>query len=115
MKLDLTKIKRVTNGAVEVIEENGRFRFKRFNKAEDDFYKQTPFYSKSLAPAGIRLEFETDAEKLRLSVEAIEKTSREYFCFEIFVNEIWRLVCQQHLSDRSTVEIHFIAEFFNNF
>ncbi len=87
MKLDLTKIKSVTNGAVEVIEENGRFRFKRFNKAEDDFYKQTPFYSKSLAPAGIRLEFETDAEKLRLSVEAIEKTSREYFCFEIFVNE----------------------------
>lgn len=73
MKLDFNSIKSAVSGAVRVDEENGAIRFFRFNENQEEFIKLNSDqirlnYEKSLASASVKLDFYSDTENLKLSV-----------------------------------------------
>ncbi len=86
MKLNLSQIKSITNGAVRVVEEENGFHFHRFAEEQEELYKGTDFYRKAPCTSGVQLRFKTDSKKLGLTVEVSEGTSRKYFAFDVFVN-----------------------------
>lgn len=88
MKLNFEQIRSVTLGAVSLEQTDGGIRFHRFSKAEENLYiPRAGLHVKLFAPAGIRLEFETDASALELSVNAYEITSRSYFRVDVLKND----------------------------
>lgn len=86
MKLNLEQIRSITQGAVDVLEEDGGFKFYRFNKEEEEFYKPLPNYPKVYAASGVQLEFETDASALFLKTFTSSASTRSYFSFDVYVN-----------------------------
>ena len=88
MKLTFEKIKAIVNGAARITEENGVIHFCRFTDAQEQMYKQTNdgFYQKTLATAGIRLEFTTDSRRLFMAARCFAGSSRTYFNHDIYVN-----------------------------
>ena len=88
MQLTYEQISSVTLGAVSLEQTDGGIRFHRFSKAEEDQYiPRAGLHVKLFAPAGIRLEFETDATALDMSVNALTATSRSYFRVDILKND----------------------------
>ncbi len=86
MKLNLSQIKSITNGAVRVVEEEGGFLFHRFTEEQEELYKGTDFYRKVPCTSGVQLRFNTDSQTLGLSVEVSPGSSRKYFALDVFVN-----------------------------
>lgn len=88
MKLSLENIKEITMGAERIKEEDGLIRFYRFTETEEEHYKarNTDYYHKTFAPAGIKLSFKTDSRRLFLSGEVARATTRSYYSFDVFVN-----------------------------
>lgn len=82
-RLTVAQMRDITTGAADIAEENGRIRFLRFSEAEAAVI-QNP---NSLCPAGIQMEFETDASALRLCVHVRPAyTIRTYFSLDVFLN-----------------------------
>lgn len=88
MKLTLEQIQSITKGAVRVEERDGNIHFFRFNREQEELYRQrsSDFYKKSFATAGIRLSFFTNSPTLSLQVEVAPGSSRKYFSHDIYVN-----------------------------
>lgn len=86
MKLNLEQMRTVTQGAVYLEQRETGVRFHRFNPEEEKVYEGSSLYPKVFAPAGIRMDFETDAEQLQMTVDAYCVTSRSYFRFDILVD-----------------------------
>lgn len=88
MKLTLEQIRSIALGVARVEETDGRIHLMRFTKAQELMYKerQTDFYEKTFATAGVTLEFETDSRCLGLSLEVTQASSRKFFNHSIFVN-----------------------------
>lgn len=87
MQLNLEQIKTVAQGAVRILQEGSGIRFYRFTQDEEALYEpRKGLHAKTFAPAGIRLEFETDALSLSLEVNAYMLTSRSYFRVDILKN-----------------------------
>lgn len=88
MKLNLDQLKAITNGAVEVTEENGCFHFYRFTKIQQELYGELrPQYNeKVLATAGVRLGLETDSEYLAFDYSLQTGSSRPYGFFDVYEN-----------------------------
>ncbi len=86
MVLTYEQIKKITFGCAKIKEENGKFRFYRFNDEELNYYRGTQFETKSNSTSGISLEFKTDAEAIRLNVNALPGSSRTYFAVDVIVN-----------------------------
>ena len=88
MQLTYEQLRSVTLGAVSTEPVDGGIRFHRFRKEEEDLYIPRPgLYTKAFAPAGIRLEFETDATALEMTVNALTATSRRYLRVDILKND----------------------------
>ncbi len=92
MKLTLEQIKTIVKGAVRVEEKNGAVHFFRFTKAQEDIYldrktpSNKPLWDKTLATAGIRLEFVTTSRTLAIDVEDVPASSCNCFVHDVVVN-----------------------------
>lgn len=83
MELNFEQLRSVALGAVYAEERDEGVCFHRFRPEEEQLYENSGFYPKVFAPAGIRLEFETDATGLEITVNAYLLTSRSYFRVDV--------------------------------
>ena len=83
MELNFEQLRSVALGAVYAEAQEEGVCFHRFRPEEERLYEQSGLYPKVFAPAGIRLEFETDANGLEMTVNAYRITSRSYFRVDI--------------------------------
>ena len=92
MKLNTEVVKSITMGAVRVEENNEGISFFRFTREQEEYYKEVSikqerkFSDRALTSAGIRLMFKTDSKTLKLKGSVKKRTSRNYYCFDIFAN-----------------------------
>lgn len=89
MKLTLEKLRELSHGAVRVEEKDGKISFYRFTQEQQLFYKNAgneAIYSKTFAPAGVRLVFKTNSTSLFLKVNVPFITTRSYFSVDVYVN-----------------------------
>ena len=84
MKLNYEQIKEITQGAVNIFENDGKFTFHRFNKEEEEYYSKTSHAQKIFSTAGIQMIFKTDADSLSLKGCTNGSTGRTYFSFDVF-------------------------------
>ncbi len=83
MKLNLDQVSKITQGVVDVKEDNGVFSFYRFSPKEAEATNQAI----ALCTAGIELNFKTDATALNLAVDISgEDTPRSFFAVDVFCN-----------------------------
>ncbi len=87
MNLELKDIKDITFGAADIEQSDDGICFYRFSKKELKFYSETPYFQKAFASAGIVMEFITDAESLKLTIDVSEGSSRTYFACDFFVDD----------------------------
>ena len=90
MKLGLSEVKSITSGAVRITEDEKGFHFSRFTEEQENLYKlrSEDFYIKSFSTSGIKLCFTTDSNKLSLKGAVYPGSTRTYYAFEIFCNDI---------------------------
>lgn len=88
MHLTLEQIKSITEGAVEIWEEQGLVCFSRFSSAQRALYQgiSERFYIRAHGTAGIKFRFRTDSETLSLKVQTEPGSGRKYFSIDIYVN-----------------------------
>ena len=86
MKLSSEQIFSAAQGAVRMEETETGLRLCRLTEEEQAVYVPTIRDSRARASADIRLEFDTDADSLTLSVTTLVSTSLKYFAFEIYKN-----------------------------
>ncbi len=86
MKLSVDKIREIALGAEEVIEKDGLVELRRFTREQTAALKTEEFIRKSYTPAGIRLQFKTDAVSLFLSVTSERGATRSYFAYDVLVD-----------------------------
>lgn len=88
MKLTLEQIKAITEGAVEIWEEQGLICFSRFSRKQRALYQNANenYYIRSLSTAGIKFRFRTDSKTLALQVRTEPGSSRLYFSVDIHVD-----------------------------
>jgi lysophospholipase L1-like esterase len=92
MKLTIDDLRKITLGAVNISEKNGKPVFHRFTEDEEILYKERDeelsrsFSDRCTAPAGINLNFKTNSRLLRICCEVKAATSRSYFSFDVFEN-----------------------------
>ena len=70
MKLNIEQLKEITLGAIDILEENGVFTFRRFTKAQDELYASghMSYHNRSKAPAGVKFNFKTDSKNLFIKI-----------------------------------------------
>lgn len=88
MKLNLAQLQAIAVGAVSVTcEENGYY-FHRFTAEQEEFYRlrDAGHYTKTFAPAGVKLHFKTNSTRLFLQAELTNGSSRFFFAFDVYVN-----------------------------
>lgn len=84
MKLTIDQIKSITTGAADIVYEDQKYKFLRFVDGEHMLRDNNQVFS----TAGIQMNFKTDGRLLKLAVHTSKITnSREFFSFDIFVNE----------------------------
>jgi len=83
MELNYEQLRSVALGAVYTEEREDGIRFHRFRPEEKRLYEQRGLYPKLFATAGIRLEFETDAAGLEMTVNVSQVTTRSYFRVDV--------------------------------
>ncbi len=87
MKLTIEDIKKITQGAACIKENQGRVKFYRFTEAGLNISERDVIY----ATAGIQLEFKTDAKAMNLSVFAVQTSvSRSFFAVDVFEDDIYK-------------------------
>jgi len=87
MKADFELIRALAHGAVRTVEENGDVLFHRFTEEQRKVYESNhPFWLKTFADSGIRLEFAADAAKFALRGIAEPASSRSFCFFDVYVN-----------------------------
>lgn len=86
--LSFEQIKKLVHGAARVEEGDGLVSFFRFTAEQQELYKKTctDFYIKTFATSGISLEFDTNSEKLALSVVVSRGSSRTFFTHSILID-----------------------------
>ncbi len=88
MKLTADEIFNISLGAVGVKEVADGVVLCRFTEEQSQFYKELNqnFYDKNFCPAGVKLCFKTNSEKLYIKINTKPVTSREFFSVDVFVN-----------------------------
>lgn len=84
MELNYQQITAIALGAVHTEQKPEGLFLYRFTPEEMRLYENRSLYTKLYVPAGIRLEFETDATGLEMTVTAtLPRTTRSYFRVDI--------------------------------
>ncbi len=88
MKINLSQLQSVTSGVVRITQDERGFHFYRFTEEQEALYKERneDFYGKTFASSGVQLRFQTDSDYVFLSAAVTKRTSRSYFCLEVFSN-----------------------------
>lgn len=88
MKLEFTKIKEISQGAVRVTQEGDGFHFYRFTESQEELYKHRSddFYQKCRSTSGVRLSFKTNSKTLYLNASVSYGSGRQYIALDLFVN-----------------------------
>lgn len=87
--MNYEQIRKITQGAEEIIDKNGAFSFYRFNERERYFYSQTEFHQKTNSTAGVQMEFRTDGTKIKIKINTKPATSRTYYSMDVFSNGVY--------------------------
>lgn len=88
MRLSTAQIKAMTQGTESIVETENGIEFRRFTALEAEAFHTTEArFAKTFATAGVRMEFETDANTLWLKVGVAIASSRSYFAIDVLVNE----------------------------
>ena len=88
MILNLEQIKNITKGAISVCEVDGYYTFSRFTEKQIEIYKRnSDFFMKTKATAGVRFDFETDSESFSFDYVAKRGSSRSFCYFDVYVND----------------------------
>jgi len=87
MELTFEQLQAVALGAVYAQNTEEGVHFHRFSPEEEHLYENSSLYPKLFAPAGIRLEFRTDATALDLTVHTSTATSRHYFRVDVLKDD----------------------------
>ena len=84
MKLSISELAKICFGALSIAEENGQVNYRRFTKEKYLFLKERKevFGKRALAPAGVRLDFFTDADELSFDYK-IEFVVRKYAYIDV--------------------------------
>lgn len=89
MKADIDLVKKLTSGAFSVTEADGFFEFNRMTPEQISILVgNQDFAVKATASSGIRLEFVTDAEAIRLDGVFSAASSRKFAFFDIMINDV---------------------------
>ena len=90
MKLNVKDVAAITFGALKVTENGEDFSFERFTEAQMDYYKASSdsFYKKSLHSASMLIDFTTDSEVLSFHYTVTEHSTREFYYFDIYENDM---------------------------
>ncbi len=125
MKLTIDDLRKITLGAVDIGEENGKPRFHRFTAAEELLYQKRDaelgksYFKRCIAPAGIKLNFKTDSRLMTIRAELKETTSRTYFSFDVFENGSYVGALdnfdEKELSEDYTLDVLKLGEFKKEF
>ncbi len=92
MKLTTEQIQSIAKGAVRIEEQNGAVHLFRFTKEQEELYLDRttlggkPLWDRTLATAGVRLEFVTTSKTLAIEVECLSVSSCNCFVHDVFVN-----------------------------
>ncbi len=88
MKINLSQLQSLTSGAVRITQDARGFHFYRFTEQQEALYKNRneDFYSKIFASSGVQMRFQTDSDYVFLSADVTKRSSRSYFCLEVFSN-----------------------------
>ena len=88
MRLDFEQIHSALRGVSYVKEQDGKLTLHRFTPAQEELYRveKELFYRRTFATAGVVLEFDTDSENLRLSVEVSPANGGNDFVHSIFAD-----------------------------
>jgi len=107
LKLTLEQIKTVTDGVEDVIFEDNKFKFLRFTKDEINAIENPNLHN----PAGVRMEFKTDGDKLKLKVSTKDySTVRSYFSFDIF-RDGELMGCLKNFDDKECIEDYAVKKY----
>lgn len=90
MKLDLQQLRDIAWGAEQITQEDSAFWFNRFTEEETQLYLAKPdLYIRAKTPAGVNLEFTTDAKQLFLQVtNPVKPNYHSFFAFDILVDGV---------------------------
>ena len=88
MKLNLEQIKSVVQGAEEVILSDEGIEIERFSKDEREVYLTSRLEIRIHTPAGVRLNFKTDAKSIYIKLEAKFTCDRSMFSLDILKNGV---------------------------
>ena len=88
MKLQFDQIIPAISGCAKIFEKNERLYLHRFTDAQMEAYRSysADFYKKTMATAGVRLQFVTSSEQLTMTGETVSASSRKFFAFDVYVN-----------------------------
>lgn len=90
MLISQETLRSVTYGALNIRLEDDYYHFYRFNDAQMDYYreKNSGFYLKSKATAGVNLDFYTDSDNFGFDYKIESGSSRKFYHFDIYVDGI---------------------------
>jgi len=90
MNLQLDQIKSTVFGALRIYEKNGKIIFSRFTKKQEERFNQTLNYVnkplKCQATSGMKFDFYTTSENVKLVAECSLATTRPYCYFDVYVD-----------------------------
>ncbi len=88
MKATFSMIQSAAQGCARVLQTEAGIRFYRFTEKQEEYYRthNADFYNKSLATAGVRLEFVTDSETISVEFVCSPASSRKSAFHDIFCN-----------------------------
>jgi len=94
MILNEEQVRSIVKGAYSIDNNAGEYRFHRFSKAQEEYYKETSprdFYVKTFATSGVRLDFLTDSDSFGFTYRIENASSRNWYYFDIYVDGIMEL------------------------
>jgi hypothetical protein len=89
MKLDFETIKKITLGAVQSVEKDGKLAFYRLTENQKEAFvrEQENHVKKINATCGIRFDFTTDSEIFKLTFADVGSgSSRTFYSFDVYEN-----------------------------
>lgn len=90
MKIDLQALSEAVVGKKECEIKDGELVIHRFTKRQEDYYARTnrDFYVRALCNASVRIDFTTDAREMSFSYRAMKMSSRKWYYFDVYENDV---------------------------
>ena len=90
MRLDFETIKKITTGAVDIVDNNGEIEFSRLTEQQKNAFlaEQENFNIKVGSTASVRFDFKTDSKYLKIGFTNVRSgSSRTFYSFDVYEND----------------------------